>query len=74
MRIEQDTTKKWWRGQNVSFFGNVAVAKISENGCNQRAKRAMMQSKAKKRKRVETPFCQLFDATLWVPNRCNCEG
>jgi hypothetical protein len=23
---------------------------------------------------VETPFCQLFDATLWVPNRCNCEG
>jgi hypothetical protein len=21
------------KGQNVSFFGNVAVAKISENGC-----------------------------------------
>ena len=33
-RIERDTTQKWWRGQNVSFFGNVAVARISENGCN----------------------------------------
>jgi hypothetical protein len=32
-RIEQDTTKKWWRGSKCVFFGNVAVAKISENGC-----------------------------------------